>query len=441
MAMECIRHSFSTKKALHLGIWLKMVGYSTKFDKPFNTKSGIENRQSFHKNLPKCSQDDSIVSYGHYDTIARKSRCLNCCDREIERKYWSDRSYNTRQSHHRTNKKCLEKWITFIQSSKMVRLGGRILLFVILVSVFGIIFGGSFSSRVSDSDKIHLGEEAKLVMHKIQPVGSRVFHEHVKNVSKYHMHNYHDMLRIFFKNPSDKEIDLFLKRKTLKDILPEDDFSKRDYNYVNDEAYYPFDPLDLADQAEQHYTHVLDHPYSSCHEPKPEVIYIPPEGHKKFIPEYTILHRCRNTTGCCWDKSQTCAVKNLEIVTRSFFVVDMLSDDTIVPNEVEQQFLINHTSCHCQLINPQPGCDQQCPHPFRKVRAGDTCTCECRHDRLPCLEIKWGIEPLSTESFNCVKEKRCMQPTCQDGQFDMRKGFCPGTNEPYPYRKRRNVQR
>lgn len=74
----------------------------------------------------------------------------------------------------------------------------------------------------------------------------RVFHQHAKNVSKYHLHNYHDMLRIFFKNPnvSDREIDLFLRRKTLEDILPEEGFSKRDYDYVNDEADYEEDQLD-----------------------------------------------------------------------------------------------------------------------------------------------------------------------------------------------------
>lgn len=76
----------------------------------------------------------------------------------------------------------------------------------------------------------------------------------------------------------------------------------------------------VAEQATLHYAQVFDHPYSSCHDPQPEVIYIPPEGHIKYIPEYTILHRCRNTTGCCWDKSQTCTIKTIQIVTRTFFV-------------------------------------------------------------------------------------------------------------------------
>lgn len=37
---------------------------------------------------------------------------------------------------------------------------------------------------------------------------------------------------------------MFLQRKTLKDILPEEDYSKRDYNYMNDEAMFMEDPLD-----------------------------------------------------------------------------------------------------------------------------------------------------------------------------------------------------
>lgn len=95
------------------------------------------------------------------------------------------------------------------------------------------------------------------------------------------------------------------------------------YNYIiwfkNKPNIYPFS-FAVAEQATQHYEQVLYHPYSSCQDPQPEVIYIPPEGHIKYIPEYTILHRCRNTTGCCWDKSQTCTVKTLQIVTRTFFV-------------------------------------------------------------------------------------------------------------------------
>lgn len=408
-------------------------------------RTRIENHQSYHKTFPRYSQDDSIVSYGHYDPIARKERCSKCCgDREIEKTSWADCVYKTSPSHHRNHRKCAEHWNLFIRNSNMIRCGGKVLVVLTLLCLLGLIFEGSSSSIVSESEKIHLGEEANIVMHRIQPVKMSVFHQHAKNVSKYNRHDYRDLLRIFFKDPnvSDKEIDMFLERKTLKDILPEEDYSKRDYNYMNDEAMFTEDPLNLAEQATEHYAQVFDHPYASCQDPQPEVIYIPPEGHIKYIPEYTILHRCRNTTGCCWDKSQTCTVKNLQIVTRTFFVVDTFSDDTILPNQAEQLFLTNHTSCHCELLNPQPGCDQQCPRPFRKIRTGDTCACDCPGDRnLECLEIKWGIAPLNTDGFNCVKEHRCMAPNCQSGRFDIRKGFCPGTNEPYPHRKRRNVQR
>jgi hypothetical protein len=128
-------------------------------------RSGLGNRHSFNKSVPRCSQDDSVVSYGHYDVLTRKDRCFRCCDREIEKKYWSDSSFHTLPSHHRTNEKSIGKWISLIQSSKMLRIGGRFLLVLIFVSVLGVILGRSSSSRVSsDSDNIHLGEEAKLVM-------------------------------------------------------------------------------------------------------------------------------------------------------------------------------------------------------------------------------------------------------------------------------------
>lgn len=141
-------------------------------------RSGIENRHSFQHTLPRCSQDDSVVSYGHYDALTRKDRCFRCCDREIEKKFWSNSSCNTLPSHHRTNEKSIGKWISFIQSSKMLRLGGRFLVVLVFVSVLGIIFGRSSSARVSDSDKIHLGEEAKLVMVRISNVWTRQHRVH-----------------------------------------------------------------------------------------------------------------------------------------------------------------------------------------------------------------------------------------------------------------------
>nr|XP_022322876.1 uncharacterized protein LOC111124316 [Crassostrea virginica] len=422
--MDCIEED---KMSVASDKWSETVYHSN--------RSGIENRPIFHKTVPRYSQDDSIVSYGHYDPLARKESCVHCCgDREREKNRLTVRSHSQLKNHSRNQHNCTENWNIFIHNSKMVRLIGKLFVIFIFMCLLGFIFGRSSSTIVSDSEKIHLGEEAKLTMHKIQPVKMRVFHQHVKNVSKHHLHDYHDLLRIFFKNPhvSDKEIDLFLQRKTLEDILPDEDYSKRDYSYLNDESYFMPDPLDLADQATQHYAHVLEHPYSSCHEPKPEVIYIPPEGHKKYIPEYTILHRCRNTTGCCWDKSQTCTVKNLEIVTRTFFVVNMLSDDTILPNDAEQLYMENHTSCHCQLLNPH-----------RVVISSVQVHSERFEPEtlVHAIALVTDCTVLRLNGEYCVKENRCMKPKCQEGEFDMRKGFCPGTIEPYPHRTRRDVQR
>lgn len=65
---------------------------------------------------------------------------------------------------------------------------------------------------------------------------------------------------------------------------------------------------------------VKDHPLGRCYEPTPELRHIPPEGNKLYFPEYTILHVCRNISGCCWNPMQECAEKDIEIVSKSFIV-------------------------------------------------------------------------------------------------------------------------
>lgn len=134
----------------------------------FIFRTRIENHQSSHKTLPRYSQDDSIVSYGHYDPITSKDRCSKCCgDREIEKTYWADCAYKTSPSHRRNHQKCAEHWNIFIRNSKMIRCGGKVLVVLTLLLLFGLIFEGSSSSIVSESEKIHLGEEANIVMVRI----------------------------------------------------------------------------------------------------------------------------------------------------------------------------------------------------------------------------------------------------------------------------------
>lgn len=108
------------------------------------------------------------MSYGHYDPIARKDRCSKCCgDREIEKTSWADCVYKTSPSHHRNHRKCAEHWNLFIRNSKMIRCGGKVLVVLTLLCLLGLIFEGSSSSIVSESEKIHLGEEANIVMVRI----------------------------------------------------------------------------------------------------------------------------------------------------------------------------------------------------------------------------------------------------------------------------------
>lgn len=49
----------------------------------------------------------------------------------------------------------------------MIRCGGKVLVVLTLLLLFGLMFEGSSSSIVSESEKIHLGEEANIVMVRI----------------------------------------------------------------------------------------------------------------------------------------------------------------------------------------------------------------------------------------------------------------------------------
>lgn len=203
-----------------------------------------------------------------------------------------------------------------------------------------------------------------------------------------------------------------------------------DEDWLAEDYDFDTDIKDVAHEAYLHFKAVQDHPLGKCNDPTAELVHVPPEGKKNYFPEYTILHVCRNVSGCCWNPAQECAEKQIEIVSKSFIVYEIQHDELHVPegDKVEIKFFKNVTRCGCRDLIPLPKCDKDCPHPFTMQRTSPDCVCDCKDDNLHCLEVKYGIRPLNSQNFNCVKSGKCLQPKCDSGEFDMRKGYCPGTD-------------
>ncbi|KAK3099829.1 hypothetical protein FSP39_010411 [Pinctada imbricata] len=273
------------------------------------------------------------------------------------------------------------------------------------------------------------------------PVSPKEFRKQAKDA-----HGFFNILRIFMKDKdvTDRQIEDLLLRKKLAD-LDQETIVKKEYVMEDDYDPYTEDPQDRWTKAADHLEEVHSSPLASCRLPKPELVYVPSEGNKIFTPEYTILHRCRNTTGCCWNRSQTCVAKRIQVVEKYFIVLTTAAGGQIPHDDmVETKLFLNHTECECQDLTPLPGCDQRCPHPFKKQRRSEHCTCECEDDSLSCLQIKFGLSALDADEFQCIKDGQCMTPECDSGDFDMRKGYCPGTqNRPNVLlmRDKRNTKR
>ena len=59
-------------------------------------------------------------------------------------------------------------------------------------------------------------------------------------------------------------------------------------------------------------------------------------------------------------------------------------------------------------------CEKKCPFPFIMERPGTECICDCKDDTLSCLKIKYGIEPLSEQSFRQVLCKHIQNINVRD---------------------------
>ncbi|KAK7489833.1 hypothetical protein BaRGS_00018855 [Batillaria attramentaria] len=302
-----------------------------------------------------------------------------------------------------------------------------------------------------------------LMKMNIRPVPIREFHEQLRTIR-----NKFDLLRIFLANKdiSDASLKELLSARavTSKDAVVTNDVKKRaevtseEYEYDDEEEvdeasladyldgevavmaddYHDKSGMDtFLEELEEAAYHIADMENSEqarCKHPQPQVVHIddPKKLNRMFHPSCTVIHRCRNDSGCC-GRDAVCAPKAEQTIFKTFLVVDLDPvTQTVRPDSgqmVERIALTNHTECECREKPRLPECTQKCPGVFRMFRYGVHCVCDCLSAPNEIFEqcggVKDGIMPLGQDDLVCIKSGECGVPKCSVGEFNISTGYCP----------------
>ncbi|XP_050417629.2 uncharacterized protein LOC126831060 isoform X1 [Patella vulgata] len=325
---------------------------------------------------------------------------------------------------------------------KMLRVLGQCVFFLIFIATCaGLILNKTLDTDYDISHE-HVDQyiDSDILMDvQLNPVTLSDFRKTVRGAS-----NPYDLIRIFLKEKdiSDNQIHELLTAKTIETLLT----GKREIK--RQDEYYDYDTEkmlssgtnQMEEELAEAYHHIDEMETSrlgQCKYPQPEIVHIEDENNenKMYFPECTVLHRCRNVTGCCGNATQECGPKTIKIVTKTFLVLTITdpTSGSVLPhkNMVMSLPFVNHTECGCKERKGLPGCHQECPSPFTKFRPDVKCVCDCleapNEENYLCESMKDGLIPLAERDLICIKTGRCMPPLCNNkkGQFDVRSGFCP----------------
>ncbi|XP_076331590.1 uncharacterized protein LOC143236852 isoform X2 [Tachypleus tridentatus] len=210
---------------------------------------------------------------------------------------------------------------------------------------------------------------------------------------------------------------------------------------------------------------------ATCHTPRPQVVNVKhyyPDPRRKYLPSCTILHRCTDNAGCCYDERMKCGPRAIQEVVLYFYTLQVGKQGTYVglSNTAEKLLFMNHTECECRPIDSQPRAPgdlkqltdsdkmkaissgtkwdsvldnpvrhpptqkeskcRECPLPFyRREYPDGRCSCDCFDRHKSCLRIKRGRRPLSDIEIRCVRARKCHIPECRFGQYNFLTGKCP----------------
>lgn len=313
-------------------------------------------------------------------------------------------------------------------------------IFVIIISLCGVLM---YSDSHKDKDitidyypDSGLGEEfySSGSSHIIldQPFKSVPVDEFENHLDK--AKNVADLLRIFFeqKDLSDFDINTIMNMKS-KHIYGTSHFERRNKprSWMNDDE----DAIEDRAAAFEHHLEMARSPLGTCRFPLPEIEYVhsvESDTFRHYYPRCTVVHRCRNYTGCC-PNGEVCGPKKengIRIFTKAFLVFETVQgqEGRVLPSGdhfVQTMSFINHTECECQRVHVTSNCHKKCPQQFTKRRHGIDCECACTHQARLCKFIHRGHLPLEEKDLECIKAGECIKPKCATGEFRIHTGFCP----------------
>ncbi|XP_029644105.1 platelet-derived growth factor subunit A isoform X1 [Octopus sinensis] len=304
----------------------------------------------------------------------------------------------------------------------MLRLG--VLLLVLIIWV-GVTYSAIKNQSVGNGGQLKQANNTYHPSHQLQEsarLSSILISEFRKAIKT--THTARELIRLFAgKDATREQIDRILGYELERTYSDRGRFPRMMSGYD--------DVISGLDKALSHVQEMTSSPLHRCKHPRPEIVYIQDNEAKNrvYFPSCTVIHRCRNVTGCCSNASAVCGPKRVKIISKYFVVLDLTDKKPETANlnskMVEVRKFMNHTECECKEIIKLPGCRKECPHPFQKVRNGLECVCDCRNDQRNCLLIKDGMKPLNEHSLVCIKRRQCQRPNCRYGYFDVNTGYCP----------------
>ncbi|KAI8038092.1 hypothetical protein M5D96_009133, partial [Drosophila gunungcola] len=162
----------------------------------------------------------------------------------------------------------------------------------------------------------------------------------------------------------------------------------------------------------------------ACQVPKPEVVHISRETNTVYSPRATILHRCRDTYGCCASGS-TCQAKSNETVER----VEMRRKRSPICQCPKHFIDFSRPGTYPETDAEEDEEDQVMDlweRKERKERKEHRCRCDCHLSDDTCKRLKNGVEGFSVMERRLILGGAISAPFCNYGPYDVKKGRCPG---------------
>eukprot|EP00106_Octopus_bimaculoides_P000509 XP_014767951.1 PREDICTED: uncharacterized protein LOC106867557 [Octopus bimaculoides] len=207
---------------------------------------------------------------------------------------------------------------TLFCKSKMLRLG--VLLLVLIIWV-GVTYSAIKNQSVGNGGQLKQANNTYHPSHQLQEsarLNSILVSEFKKAIKT--THTARELIRLFAgKDATREQIDRLLGYELERTYSDRGRFPRMMSGYD--------DVISGLDKALSHVQEMSSSPLHRCKHPRPEIVYIQDNEAKNrvYFPSCTVIHRCRNVTGCCSNASAVCGPKRVKIISKYFVVRALFS--------------------------------------------------------------------------------------------------------------------